>query len=382
MNSTLYYDSIEMKTMTRLNKINILNNNERVDELIKTGYIHKDIYKDAVKLYEIANEVYPNECDLQLSLNIKQPGARTLFRKDHILLIYDLDLVIHFPLFVVTNSQKEEITVKDFFFRIELAMENNKIIINGFNGSRTTFSYADYTSNYRWSHLSGTANKNYPPIFTNFCFGDGDIPKLEVQFNQTSIVPENTTVMTREQIFRLLLLNIDSYLKWESLEGGPHHKMSEVFTHGNVWNPGLVVISTIVNHCSSILELYIGMIDCDIIFSNGMYQVVDNQKFDLSLANIINSEFTSSNRKNLLFKRGSDGTLYEISTIKENNSPSDIPLVFKEKEYFCVIESDAIIIDNSTYYTNPLLKQYAKSTLDYIINYESTKSSFIKRLQD
>ena len=388
MDRELYLSSIYMNSLARLNKISLVNNDEKAALLVKYGLIHKDLYSNAMMLYNTANEIYPNECDLQISLAVRD-HSRRLIKTDNTPVSYDMALVIHFPSFIVTNSSHEHITVKDFFFRMIFTIDGSRFIINEFSGSRTTFSYADHTSNYRWSHLSRKGDSSYPPVFTSFCFGDGDIPLLRNQFNQTpdrsprNVSTESAKIaVTREQIFRLLLLNIESYLKWESLEGGPHHRMADVFAHGNIWTPTLITNEVVHDRCDRIMNNYKHLIDCDIVFSNGTYQIVDNQKFDLSLANIIKNNFSSERSRNLLFKKGDDGTLYEISSVRTKGKVSDIPLIFQEKEYFCTVESDTVHIDNDTFYTNPLLKQYAKSILDYAINYESTKSSFIKRLQN
>lgn len=391
MNSSMYFDVIKLNSMARLNRIRIIYNEDRINYLVKHNLISKDSYDQVIKLYDIANEIYPNECDLQLSITPVRTEIKnkSISKKPFYTIEYKPSLIIHFPSFITINSKSEKITVKDFFVRINFFMNDNTDIINIYNiqGTRTTFSYADYSSGYRWSHLANIKSLAYPPCYTDFCFGDGDIPKIVSRFNHTFDDVKEKLRVTKEEVFKLLLLSIEPYLNWESLEGGPHHRMSDVFEHGNIWTSDLVSNEAITSMTKIILKYHKSKIDCDIIYSNGLYQVVDNQKFDTSIANIILSNTSESQRKNLIFKKSSDGMLYDIRSINSDINTkkikiSNIPVIFKQKDYFCSVDSEHITLESDNYYTNPLLKEHAKSSLDYTINYENSKSGFIKRLQN
>jgi hypothetical protein len=82
-------------------------------------------------------------------------------------------------------------------------------------GTRLTFTPEDAAKCYQHSHLTtGMGN------FGAFCTGEGNYGSGQGYLNEYSI---------QEHIFRL-----QTFVSWESLEGGPHFRMETIRSHGNV----------------------------------------------------------------------------------------------------------------------------------------------------
>ena len=125
---------------------------------------------------------------------------------------------IKFENILIKNSKKESHLIKELFVKLQLY--NGGIYIYG-----GKFKYTDEElyARYRHSHLSsGVVGR-----FDRFCLGNGYLEK----FNYTSYIePSEDNVIL---FFHLL----NDFLKWESLEGGPHIKME------NIGNPGSPISS-------------------------------------------------------------------------------------------------------------------------------------------
>jgi|TARA_R110000851_G_scaffold188214_1_gene338201 hypothetical protein len=135
-----------------------------------------------------------------------------------------LIVTIRFPEFEIINGKQDHRTIKDLFVTFEV---NSTIsIASGLQGRRTTFSIEDILSNYVHSHLpSGDRDGNYGYAYSNFCTGSGPINNIA----------RDMRAATGKRALRLLnayIIHIRDYVKWESLQGGPHYRMESV--RGNI----------------------------------------------------------------------------------------------------------------------------------------------------
>lgn len=128
-------------------------------------------------------------------------------------------ITIHFSKLVVQNGRREH-TIEDLFIRLQISPAFNSSRINGggsyFQGTRTSLSYAEISSGYGFSHLSG----GWSPTrgFRDFCLGHTafaiDCTDLMNSWNQTR--------------FLAFCFQLEGYLTWESLEGGPYTSINDV----------------------------------------------------------------------------------------------------------------------------------------------------------
>lgn len=119
------------------------------------------------------------------------------------------NILIHYPEIEITNSYDYKHTIKDLYIMISVS--------NGFldepRGFRATRSNREVANNYVHSHLKYRSD----PGFFKFCIGDtGPFYDLCNKIQQSK---------TDEISFKFYLLMLTSFLKWESIEGGPHSYM-------------------------------------------------------------------------------------------------------------------------------------------------------------
>lgn len=91
-----------------------------------------------------------------------------------------------------------------------LPMETTKLYLSA--GTRTLVSRNEHDSNYFFSHMN-RARHNW----VGCCLGDGILNRYANTIN----------IETEEQVFGFCLA-LENYLKWESIEGGPYIRMSDI----------------------------------------------------------------------------------------------------------------------------------------------------------
>ncbi len=125
-------------------------------------------------------------------------------------------ILIHFPELELTNTDRARHTIYDLYVRIDLTMNVPGVIYNvNLLGVRATLTPEEIKAQYAHSHLPGEASKG---VFRAFCLGNSHFATLKI----------NLIACPTEDNWMLFLLALPNYLKWESLEGGPHRKMRDV----------------------------------------------------------------------------------------------------------------------------------------------------------
>ena len=126
-------------------------------------------------------------------------------------------IIIHFPDLVVSNGRREH-PIKDIWVKIELSAafcRSNKASGMYFSGTRSTMSYAEISSEYSFSHLSGGWR---PDNFRDFCLGHTNFAFLCTDLYNT----------WNKDRFLSFCFQLEAYLSWESLEGGPYRTIDDI----------------------------------------------------------------------------------------------------------------------------------------------------------
>lgn len=134
-----------------------------------------------------------------------------------------INIYLRFPNMEITNSRDETNHIKDLYVKIciaDIRIDQTYKFSVEFQGRRTTFSLAEYRSNYIHSHLPSGGFYNW----NNFCLGSSDF----------SIIIENLKLSPTKENWELFLMSIPSYLSWESIEGGPHIQMRNICLSGQI----------------------------------------------------------------------------------------------------------------------------------------------------
>ena len=132
------------------------------------------------------------------------------------------DLLIKFNDVTISNSIEMDHHIGDIIIKStgnhwlsHGADEIRSNVMGSLSGTRLTFTPGDAGRSYQHSHLT-TSMCN----FGGFCTGSGNYNNGDGYLTEYSI---------QEHIFRL-----DTYVRWESLEGGPHYRMENINIHGGV----------------------------------------------------------------------------------------------------------------------------------------------------
>ena len=133
----------------------------------------------------------------------------------------DFSLYVHFPEIEITNSLKQQHTIRDLFVKIRLNgvgqdSGNSYLCACNISGARTTWTEAELNSGYTHSHLP---NGVYMPgSEQGFCLGSSEF----------RIIMENIKLYCQDEHWWMMLLSLKNYVSWESIEGGPHCNIREI----------------------------------------------------------------------------------------------------------------------------------------------------------
>lgn len=153
--------------------------------------------------------------------------------------ISDNRLYLYYPKFEITNKNNNKHTIYDMVVRVILSPDYK--IGTALYGQRFSFTKAELNAQYIHSHLHVGGYG-----FDTFCTGAGSpVQKLLANLNKHADVAS----------IGLLLMQIDSYLKWESLEGTPYISMLNVSTNNQIQRFNLAGIDPTI---SSDLAIAIG----------------------------------------------------------------------------------------------------------------------------
>jgi len=121
------------------------------------------------------------------------------------------EIYVHWKECVIENENKDKHLIKDLFAKTLVTFEGK--MYNYFCLTRTTYSWAEWQSDYAHSHLCGIPmKKSEEEIWDSPCLGNG---------------PIRNTIATllhdfNEEFWRLYCLELDLYVHTESLRGTPY----------------------------------------------------------------------------------------------------------------------------------------------------------------
>ena len=124
-----------------------------------------------------------------------------------------LDIVLKYNDITLTNSEGNSHFIKSIFIKIKFN-KTTKRFDNGIQGIRGDLSVKELNSKYSHSHLRTSQNS-----WSTFCLGSSEIAGILADLNSANF---------NDAKFDLLLYNLEEYIKWESIEGGPYFRISNL----------------------------------------------------------------------------------------------------------------------------------------------------------
>ena len=138
---------------------------------------------------------------------IKEKIANTMFN--------NLFILIYFPTVRITNEYDKYVDIKDLWLKVPFNWNGKGKGYFGVN--RSNYPLNHFKSNYMHSHVSSIPTNNFENFQTP-CTGRG---------------PINSSLSTLaigydEAIWQLLCLELDRYVRVESIDGVPHHRLENI----------------------------------------------------------------------------------------------------------------------------------------------------------
>jgi hypothetical protein len=138
----------------------------------------------------------------------------------------DISIIIHFPQFTISNSKGYSRQMYDMMVSFKC---NDKKITGGLRGTRLTYAYDELICSYVHSHLRSKLLWDNNDICTHnavdlgpFCLGSSEFAAMQADLYMKMDLRK----------LEMFLFFIETYLQWESLEGGPYHRMENITIGG------------------------------------------------------------------------------------------------------------------------------------------------------
>lgn len=317
-------------------------------------------------LVRLLNEVYEGKWDIDFKITQLDESKLGL---------NVLGPIIHFPEVTITNRDNMSHNIKDLFVRISMATHNSNLYIEEIQGGRTTYTYAEVSSDYSHSHLPGTYISSVRPLpyFNKFCTGLGHINDFIAEINAGEVTETNLT---------RLLVQIIGLVSYESIEGAPYRNMRNIFIRtqsGIYYNHSTQRNLELYRRLISYYKVYDGPIPLEFILENGKYKLKDDTSFESFLQTI---EFTESEKGYYLALIDEIGQAYAYGQppgYVDLGLPVGQTFIFRNEVKTLVVTNPPTQITNIEYKIHPKVKEDIKKEIEYDINKNSVRKSTIDR---
>jgi len=326
-------------------------------------------FREAVKTTE---EIYEGNWDFDFQVSYSKVKEKTKVKIDI------RGIILHFPEIKITNSYQREHTIVDLFIRIGISLRGSNLYINDTQGARTKVSYAEWSSQYIHSHLHRKQqnSEDQVPYWDSFCTGSGHINEAIAEINS-----DGFTI----QKFTAYLLNLHTLVSWESLEGGPYMKITDIMSRSS--SARTYIPDTRLGKELSLLIINKHKVDkitpaLNFTIENGQYIIKDDETFEKFLTSV---PFTDSQKDKYLCTKTEQGVYHRLGGDSQYRS---VPRFTKEfifqgiSRKFEVYGIPGQEEGCATHYVHPVIKQHIKNELEYDCNKKSVRKSTIDRYTD
>lgn len=235
-----YTHRLVFKTNDRLKE------SKRIEERLGTDW-EESIHNNLILMKETLNHFYGDDWSFAIipTSHVPSPQVYNIVCESHIKqvktdkdltsiynspitssisIVFDLAIKIRFPEVKIRNSEGSSHDIKNLFVFFTLDPQKGFIPFANLLGCRTEWNIEETFIGYHHSHLPSNEiqDSRFITQAQFFCLGDGSIieafTRLRSQFNRKN--------------FEILLMELETYVSWESLEGGPYRLMDSIKARG------------------------------------------------------------------------------------------------------------------------------------------------------
>lgn len=252
--------------------------------------------------------------------------------KGHSINTFDWVFTVRYKDITITNTPGNSHRILDLFVVHSFTFDSNqnKLTPNRIEGLRTTLSSYELHSKYRHSHL-GTResyyflNKSYGKVESHpFCIGtDSETSKMEAELQFEMDYGR----------YELYLYLIDSYVRWESLEGTPYISMTKI-VKSDAPRFGNISSKDFVND----FILHKDVLDLDFYLVNKSIKIKNNSKTNETLKELILKYCTEKDKEEIFCQYEINSGTYlkydskVVSFQKATNLPE--PILFRGEKIY------------------------------------------------
>ena len=331
-------------------KLSGLDLNDEVNrQYLMTFYkVKKETFDLIEKFNDIVESIYPNHWDLQITLNRNYSKAHSIN--------CTFNYVIYFPNITIRNSNKVSHNITDLYVRFSI-IDYNNISIGSLSGLRTSFTYNEYITGYIHSHL-GNFRPNENLYYSSFCTGVSEINDLSMILN--------SDLSNNHDLLKMYLLEIKSFVEWESIEGVPY----KYFERINKYENGrLSTLNQVSDSLLRNIDRFVNTLDI-----TKMNLTFTSSKIVISnIEEVIETGDSSFFNSNYLCYKLANGE-YATTIIEPKISPIRSLFKFKNKP-LNIKQVEKKPIENLDTYIHPSVVQIIKNKLEY----EYTKKAITNR---
>lgn len=344
-----------LKKLFKQKKLKFFNSNEK----IKVADVN-----DFFKFLDLFESKYKENFDLGFEYSYSEDCFKPYFK-------------VLYPKFTITNSLNKHHVIEDLLVIHLVCYGNDHVYTAHPKGSRLSKTENEINSGYQQSHLPSHANwLNSPFNASRFCTGgDTDVSRMISEFE----------VELDWDRYELYLFCIDSMVKWESLEGVPHKKISTINTSNNLVN--YVNLNKVNSVVSFILKTKLPL-DLNFYIANNKYKIKPDEKANAFIKDIVLKLFQYDTFKDILTIRVQNtfDNFLEIPNVTGNsfnfNVTNDQYIIFRGKKVFPKLikknqrQQKSITVDD--YIVYPKFLKHVLTELEYKIYERAIIKSGIK----
>lgn len=240
----------------------------------------------------------------------------------------NIDFVIHFPIINITNSQNIKHVIRDIYVILPFRQHNFNLLATNRRtyAFRGTVTEDEHFASYLYSHING--GKLHQIISSNrvtrleMCLGNAQPLGSEFAHLISDFNPDK---------FLSSCLQIESFLSWESLEGGPYVKISTINKREeyiNITPPSIYTslpVSTIIKNIDSLEFDNVGnklMLNADSLEKLLLNNIIPVDSYSYKDIVLLKNPDTNMYYKRRLGSSSNDAQ--EVNSINEHLKKNDI----------------------------------------------------------